>query len=108
MKPSAYIVNTARGPIIDEAALANALRSGWIAGAALDVFFTEPLPADNPLRTAPNLVLAPHQAPFARETAERVSFATAEAIVNAMQGRKPRWLVDEKVFDAPHLRAKLK
>jgi hypothetical protein len=75
MKPAAYLINTARGPLIDEAALARALREGWIAGAALDVFNTEPLPAGHPFRTAPNLVLTPHQASFAKETAEGVSYA---------------------------------
>ncbi|HTG44350.1 MAG TPA: phosphoglycerate dehydrogenase, partial [Verrucomicrobiae bacterium] len=60
MKPAAYLVNTARGPLIDEHALATALKEGWIAGAALDVFSSEPLPQDNPLRTAPNLLLTPH------------------------------------------------
>ena len=108
MKPAAYIINTARGAMINEEALARGLKEGWIAGAALDVFSTEPLPADNILRTAPNLLLAPHQAPYARETAEKVSLAAAEAIINLMQGRKPRWVVDEKVYSAPNLRAKLK
>ncbi len=60
MKPTAYIVNTARGPIIDEAALIVAIRNGTIAGAALDVFDTEPLPLDHPFRSLPNTVLAPH------------------------------------------------
>ena len=53
---------------MDETALAKALKEGWIAGAALDVFSAEPLPADNPLRSAPNLLLTPHLASFARET----------------------------------------
>ena len=110
MKPSAYLINTARGQIIDEHALARALTEGWIAGAALDVFSSEPLPADNPLqplRNSPNLLLAPHQASFALETAERVSFAAAQAIVDAMQGRKPRWVVDESIYNAPNVRVKL-
>jgi len=107
MKGDAYLVNTARGPLIDEAALAKALKEGWIAGAALDVFCIEPLPKDNPLRTAPNLVLAPHQASFARETGERVSMAAAEAIVELKHGRKPRWVVDPNVYSSPNLRVKI-
>jgi glyoxylate reductase len=71
MKPTAYLVNTARGPVVDEPALARALREGWIAGAALDVFETEPLPADSPLRDEsllPKLRLFPHAASAARAT----------------------------------------
>jgi phosphoglycerate dehydrogenase-like enzyme len=60
MRPTAYLVNTSRGPIVDEAALVAALRSGALAGAALDVYDTEPLPADHPLRSTPNTLLTPH------------------------------------------------
>jgi phosphoglycerate dehydrogenase-like enzyme len=107
MKSDAYLINTARGPLIDEVALTKALQEGWIAGAALDVFTIEPLPRDNPLRTAPNLLLEPHQASFARETGERVSYAAAEAIVDLMHGKKPRWVVDANVYSSPNLRAKI-
>jgi phosphoglycerate dehydrogenase-like enzyme len=60
MRPTAYLVNTSRGPIVDEAALLAALESGTLAGAALDVYDTEPLPTGHPLRTAPNTLLTPH------------------------------------------------
>jgi phosphoglycerate dehydrogenase-like enzyme len=60
MKSTAFLVNTSRGPIIDEVALINALNDGTIAGAGLDVFDIEPLPVDHALRSAPNTVLTPH------------------------------------------------
>ena len=71
MKPAAYLVNTSRGPVVDEIALARALREGWIAGAALDVYATEPLPADSPLRDESlslKLRLFPHCASATRST----------------------------------------
>ena len=68
MKRSAYLVNTSRGPIVDEEALIAALRSGAIAGAGLDVFDVEPLPLDHPLRSLPNTVLTPHMGYVTSET----------------------------------------
>ena|SRR5258706_577941 len=105
MKPTAYLINTARGALMDEGALARALEEKRIAGAALDAFSTEPLPPDHPLRKAPNVLLTPHLASFARETGERVSLAAAEAIVELMNKRRPRWLVNPEVFKSPGLRA---
>ena len=104
MKPGAYLVNTARGAVIDEAALIRALREGWIAGAAIDAFVTEPLPAGHPLASVPNLLLTPHQASFGRETGRRVSEAAARALVDAREGRRPRWVVNPAVFESPALR----
>ena len=68
MKPTAHLVNTSRGPIVDEAALIAALRKGAIAGAGLDVFDVEPLPADHPFRTLPNTVITPHLGYVTEET----------------------------------------
>ena len=70
MKPTAILVNTSRGPIVDQPALLDALRSGRIAGAGLDVFDEEPLPEDHPLRTAPRTVLTPHLGYVTRNTYE--------------------------------------
>lgn len=92
MKPTAVLVNTARGDLIDETALAAALTQGTIAGAALDVFLTEPLPADNPLRQAPNLLLGPHAAWYSDVAVERLQSLVADEITRALTGqgvRKP-------------------
>jgi glyoxylate reductase len=105
MKRTAYLINTARGALVDESALAQALDQGLIAGAALDAFVVEPLPVEHPLRAAPNLLLTPHLASFARETGERVSTTAAQAIVDLMHGRKPQHVVNPEVFKSPRLRA---
>jgi len=83
MRSSAYLINTARGPLVDESALVAALRAGRIAGAALDVFEVEPLPADHPLRTMENCLLAPHNANSSRVARQRVHECT---IANLLRG----------------------
>jgi lactate dehydrogenase-like 2-hydroxyacid dehydrogenase len=108
MKRTAYLINTARGALVDENALARVLHEGAIAGAAIDAFVVEPLPADHVLRKAPNVLLTPHLASFARETGERVSLTAAEAIVDLLNGRRPQFVVAPEVFDSPALRATLK
>lgn len=84
MKPQAVVINTARGPIVDEAALIRALRSNRIAGAALDVFEVEPLPADSPLRQMDNVLLAPHNANSGLEAWERVHENTVKNLLEEL------------------------
>ncbi|PYM52969.1 MAG: hydroxyacid dehydrogenase, partial [Candidatus Rokuibacteriota bacterium] len=88
MKPSAYLVNTSRGPIVDEAALVHALRSGTIAGAGLDVFHEEPLPLDHPLRHLPNTVITPHLGYVTEET-YRVFYGQAVQDITAYLAGQP-------------------
>ncbi|MCF7550616.1 D-2-hydroxyacid dehydrogenase family protein [Pseudonocardia sp. WMMC193] len=88
MKPTALLVNTSRGPIVDERALVDALREGRIAGAALDVFDREPLPADHPLRTAPRTVLTPHTG-YVSARSLRDYFTAVGEIVAAFRRGEP-------------------
>lgn len=90
MKPDAVIVNSARGNLIVEADLAAALVAGRIGGAALDVFGTEPLPAESPLRGAPNLILTPHAAWYSDAAIGRLQGLVAEDIARALRGEGPR------------------
>jgi (S)-sulfolactate dehydrogenase len=86
MKRDAVLVNTARGGVVDEAAVADALRAGRLGGAALDVFTTEPLPAGSPLGGCPHLILTPHIAGVTRESNVRVSNVVAERVAAALDG----------------------
>ena len=88
MKRSAYLVNTSRGPIVEEAALVRALRDGTIAGAGLDVFDTEPLPTDHPFRSLPNTVIAPHLGYVTEET-YRVFYGQALEDIQAFLRGEP-------------------
>lgn len=90
MRPGAVIINTARGALIDEAALAAALSEGSIGGAALDVFAAEPLPDDSPLRAAPNLLLTPHAAWYSDAAIGRLQRLVAADIARHLAGRPLR------------------
>ena len=84
MKPSAYVINTARGPLVDEAALVSALQAGHIAGAALDVFEFEPLPPGSPLLHMDNVLLAPHNSNSSPAAWERVHLHTIDNLLDGL------------------------
>ena len=93
MKPTAYLINTARGPVVDEAALIEALREGRIAGAGLDVYEQEPAPPDNPLFALPNVVLTPHMASHTQEAMREMAMVVKDVIA-VLEGREPRYAVN--------------
>jgi len=104
MKPTAYLINTARGGLIDEIALAKALREKQIAGAGLDVLSVEPPPTDHPLIGLDNVVLMPHAAGWSWESIARTSQLAAQTMLDVCQGRKPVGVVNEEVYQAGHLK----
>nr|WP_279343642.1 hydroxyacid dehydrogenase [Variovorax terrae] len=90
----ARLINVSRGPVVDEAALIEALRSGHLAGAALDVFATQPLPADSPLRALPQVLLSPHLAGITQESMQRMSQGAARQVLEMLDGRLPLHFVN--------------
>jgi D-3-phosphoglycerate dehydrogenase len=92
MKASAYLINTARGPVVDQPALVRALEEGWIAGAGLDVYDPEPLPADSPLLALDNVVLSPHMASHTDEALLRMAMVVADVLA-VIEGRPPQFPV---------------
>ena len=107
MKKSAYLINTARGSLLNETAIVKALEEGWIAGAALDCFEREPLAADHPLRSAPNVLLCPHMAPCAWGNAQEMNRGAAQNILDLMNGKRPELVVNPEVFEFDVLRSSL-
>ncbi len=97
LRPDAYLVNIARGSVIDEAALATALERGTIAGAGLDVFETEPLPASSPLWALPNVILTPHSAGATPRYFERAVELFADNLDRYLAGRRLRNVVDKEL-----------
>ena len=85
MKSGAVLINTARGGVVDERALADALRAGHVGGAALDVFADEPLPSGSPLANAPNLILTPHIGGVTQEANARVSMMIAKEVRETLE-----------------------
>jgi len=98
MKPGAFLINAARGAIVDEQALIAALRRGQIAGAGLDVFEQEPLAVDSPLLAMPNVLALPHIGSATRETRHAMELCAAHNLIDALAGRRPKYLVNPQVF----------
>lgn len=100
MKKTAFLINNSRGPVVDEKALCQALKSGQIAGAALDVFASEPTPADNPLLLLENVVVAPHISSASHATRARMAVMVAENLIAFFTGKRPANLVNQQIFKA--------
>jgi phosphoglycerate dehydrogenase-like enzyme len=108
MKPTAYFVNIARGELVDQAALVEILRERRIAGAALDVFEKEPLPANDPLTKLDNVILTPHWNCSTKDVWRATGKAMAEGMLRAARGEVPENVVNREVLEKPRFREKLK
>jgi phosphoglycerate dehydrogenase-like enzyme len=107
MKPSAWLINTARGPIVDEPALIRALQANQIAGAALDVFAAEPLPSDSPLLSLDNVVLTSHSIGWTEELFRDMGRIDCEGVLALSRGNLPGTIVNKEVLDNPLFLSKL-
>jgi phosphoglycerate dehydrogenase-like enzyme len=96
MRPNAYLINIARGAIADESALIKALQEGWIAGAALDTVFTEPLPPESPFWSFPNVFVTPHCSGNSPRVKERSLALFLENLTRYRHGKPLRNIVDQK------------
>ncbi len=98
MKKTAYLINSSRGPVVDEVALIQALQEGKIAGAGLDVFEQEPPAKDNPLLKMNNVILSPHVGGTSEESMERMATHAAAGILSALRGERPKYLMNRDVW----------
>jgi D-3-phosphoglycerate dehydrogenase len=98
MKPTAILINTSRGPVVDEAALARALKAGRPAGAALDVWEQEPIAADNPLLKMENVIATPHAAYFSSAAVAQVPRRCGEEVARVLTGQRPLNVVNPEVY----------
>lgn len=104
MKPSAYLLNTARGACVDIEALTAALRNGTIAGAGLDVMSPEPLPAGHPVYALDNVIITPHTAFMSRVSEQEARRKACQEVVRALRGETPHYVVNTEVLERPGLR----
>ena len=98
MKPTAILINTSRGPVVDEQALARALRDERLAGAALDVWETEPLAADSPLLKMDNVIATPHAAYFSSAAVAQVPRRCGEEVARVLAGQRPLNVVNPEIY----------
>ena len=107
MKPAAFLINTARGPIVRHDALVEALRAGRIAGAGLDVFEREPVAEDDPLLKMENVIVTPHSVAWTQEMSRDNSYYACRNVLTVSRGRAPEHVVNREVLDRPGLQGKL-
>jgi phosphoglycerate dehydrogenase-like enzyme len=107
MKPTAFFINTARGPIVDQAALTTVLRDHKIAGAALDVFEKEPTAADDPIFALDNVIAAPHALCWTDQCFAGVGAADVKAVLDVIAGKPPVGMVNRQLADDPGWRSKM-
>jgi phosphoglycerate dehydrogenase-like enzyme len=105
MKPSAYFINVSRGPVVDEPALIDALRTGRIAGAALDVFEQEPVDPANPLLAMDNVIVTPHSLCWTDECFHNMASTGLASIVDTLARKRPEFLVNPDVLGHPRVKA---
>ncbi len=108
MKPTAYLINVARGPVVDEKALYDVLSKRKIAGAALDVFEEEPTPADNPILRLDNVIVTPHSLCWTDELFANIARTAVGAVLAVHAGRRPRFVVDAAALEHPRARSWLR
>lgn len=105
MRPGSYLINTARGDLIEEQALARALGSGHLAGAALDVYPTEPMPPTSPLLSAPNLILSTHMGGCTAEALINAAETGARNIISVLSNERPKFVVNPEVYELGTVRS---
>jgi phosphoglycerate dehydrogenase-like enzyme len=108
MKPSAYLINCARGAIVDERALVDTLMHGRIAGAGLDVFEVEPIPQGHPLLSLDNVIVTPHAAGRTEESIRDTSLSACRAVLAVSRGEAPPYIANRDALERPGLLAKLR
>ena len=105
MRPTAFFINVARGPVVDEPALIAALSANRIAGAALDVFEQEPVDPANPLLAMDNVIVTPHSLCWTDECFHNMASIGLTSIVDALAGKRPEYIVNREVLNHPRVQA---